>query len=327
MMAVRARAGSGFLRAAAGPAAVLAIGLAGMALFPDNLGLLTDIVGMAIFLLSLDLVLGYCGVATLGHAALYGAGAYAAGIASVSGVGDPLVMLSLAVVAGMAMGLVSGVLIAKGRGLAQLVVSIAVSQLVLEAATKLDAYTGGSDGLTGILVDPLLGVFEFDLYGRTAFLLSLGVLFFVLLFLKQVVKSPFGLLCRGIKQDETRIAFMGENVYHALCKMYVISGGVAGLAGGLTAVSTSVVSLDSLSFERSANALVMLLFGGAGNLYGAILGAAAFIGAEHTLSRINPFHWLIAIGLMLIIVVTFLPKGLYSGIEKFVARLDGRGRR
>ncbi len=323
----RERRDGGFLRTLIGPMTVLVFGLAGFLLFPDDLGLLTNIVGAAIFLLSLDLVLGYCGVATLGHAALYGAGAYAAGIASVNGICDPLVMLGIAVVAGMVMGFVSGVVIAKGRGLAQLVLSIALSQLVLEAATKLDVYTGGSDGLTGILIDPLLGTFHFDLYGRTAFLLSLGLLFCVVLFLQQVVKSPFGLLCRGIKEDETRVSFMGENVYQALCKMYVISGGVAGLAGGLTAVSTSVVGLDSLGFERSANALVMLLFGGASSLYGAIIGATTFISAEHIVYRINPFHWLIGIGLMLIIVVVFLPKGLYSAIGKISVRFGDGGRK
>jgi branched-chain amino acid transport system permease protein len=319
--------GAAWLRTLAGPTLVLALGLAAFLLFPDDLGLLTNIIGAAIFLLSLDLVLGYCGVATLGHAALYGAGAYAAGIASVHGLHDPLGLLALAVLAGMLMGLVSGVLIAKGRGLAQLVVSIAVSQLVLEAATKLDVYTGGSDGLTGIWIDPLLGAFAFDLYGRTAFLLSLALLFLVLLLLRRVVSSPFGLLCRGIREDETRVAFMGENVYRALCRMYVISGGVAGLAGGLTAVSTSVVGLDSLGFERSANALVMLLFGGASSLYGAIIGATAFISAEHIVSRVNPFHWLIGIGLMLIVVVIFLPRGLYSAVARISVRLGGGGRR
>jgi branched-chain amino acid transport system permease protein len=305
---------------------VLGFGLGAFLLFPDDLGLLTNILGAAMFLLSLDLVLGYCGVATLGHGALYGAGAYAAGIASVNGIRDPLAMLTIAVIAGMVMGIASGMLIAKGRGLAQLVLSIAIGQLVLEAATKLDIYTGGSDGLTGISVDPLLGTFTFDMYGRTAFLLSLGLLVLVIQYLRQVVQSPFGLLCRGIREDELRVSFMGENVYQALCKMYVISGGVAGLAGGLTAVSTGVVGLDSLGFERSANALVMLLFGGAGSLYGAIIGATAFISVEHIVSRINPFHWLIAIGLMLIIVVIVLPKGLYSVLGKMAQRF-GRGGR
>ncbi|MET3927949.1 branched-chain amino acid ABC transporter permease [Devosia sp. 2618] len=291
-------------------------------LFPTNLALLTRIIAMMLLVLSLDLVTGYSGVATLGHATVFGAGAYAAGIfAAKFGVTDPLLMLAIGALAGAIAGALSSLVILRGHGLSQLVLSIAVVSLAHEAANKLSQWTGGSDGLSGILPSPLFGVFRFDLFGRTAFIMAVVLLLAVFVGLRIIVRSPFGMLCRGIKQDPVRVRAMGAPVYATLVKMYAIAGAVAGLGGALSAIATKVVGLDSLSFTTSAEALVMLVLGGAGRLFGAMLGTLAFVWFEDRVSAINPFHWLTIVGVLLVVVVLFAPKGLVGAIEAIWQRL------
>lgn len=302
--------------------AAVAIGL--YFLFPSSLALLTRIVAIMLLVLSIDLVTGFAGVATLGHAALFGAGAYAAGIAAAKfGITDPLLMLAIGAIAGMIAGALSSVVILRGHGLSQLVLSIAVVQLAHEGANKLSAWTGGSDGLSGIMPAPLFGLFRFDLWGRTAYVMAVVLLILVFLAVRMVVRSPFGMLCRGIKQDPLRVRAMGAPVYATLVQMYVISGAVAGLGGALSAIATKVVGLDSLSFNLSAEALVMLVLGGAGNLFGAMIGTLVFVWFEDLVSAINPFHWLTIVGALLICVVLFAPKGLTGAAMSLFARFKG----
>jgi branched-chain amino acid transport system permease protein len=311
--------GSRWLRDTVGLILIIAAGLAGYWIFPDNLALLTRIIAIALLVLSLDLIVGYCGVASLGQAALFGAGAYAAGIACVNGVAEPVTLIAIGALAGAVAGLVMGTIMLRAHGLAQLVLSIAIVQLFHEAANKASAYTGGSDGLAGLMLDPLFGVFEFDLWGQTAYLFGLVLLVLVFIALKFVVSSPFGMLCRGIKEDPIRIRAMGAFVFPVLLKMFVISGAIAGMGGALAAISTQVVGLDSLSFELSANALVMLVLGGLGTLYGALVGTVIFMGFEHVVSAINPFHWMTMVGALLIAVVLAAPGGLSGALEKLSA--------
>jgi len=307
--------GGRWLRDVIGVLLIVAAGLAGYWLFPDNLALLTRVIAVALLVLSLDLITGYCGVASLGQASLFGAGAYASGIACVNGVTEPLTLIAIGAVAGAMAGLLMGTIMLRAHGLAQLVLSIAIVQLFHEAANKASAYTGGSDGLSGLMVSPLFGMFEFDLWGRTAYLFGLALLVGVFIALKFIVSSPFGMLCRGIKQDPVRIRAMGAYVFPVLLKMFVISGAVAGTGGALAAISTQVVGLDSVSFELSANALVMLVLGGLGTLYGALVGTVIFMGFEHIVSAINPFHWMTMVGALLIAVVLVAPGGL-SGLSE-----------
>ncbi|ATU94672.1 branched-chain amino acid ABC transporter permease [Phyllobacterium zundukense] len=304
-----------------GVAIIIAAAILGYLLFPNNLALLTRIIAILFLVLSLDLVTGYCGVATLGHAALFGTGAYAAGIAAVTfGITEPLTMVAIGAFAGATAGLVSGVVILRGHGLAQLVLSIAVIHLFHEAANKASAYTGGSDGLSGIAPDPILGLFAFDLWGRTAYVFGILLLVIIFILLRILVRSPFGMLCRGIRQDPIRVSAMGASVKASLIKMYVISGVVAGVGGAFNAVSTQVVGLDSLSFTNSAEALVMLVLGGTGSLYGAFVGTIVFVWFEDVVSAANPFHWLTIVGSLLIAVVLFAPKGLYGTAVTLVER-------
>ncbi|WP_027668291.1 branched-chain amino acid ABC transporter permease [Rhizobium leguminosarum] len=304
-----------------GIAAIIAIAAIGYFAFPDNLALLTRMITIALLVLSLDLVTGYCGVATLGHAALFGSGAYAAGILSAHyGINDPLLMMLAGIVGGAVAGLLCGAIILRAHGLPQLVLSIALINLFHEFANKASSWTGGSDGLSGIAPDPVFGLFEFDLYGHTAFFFGMALLLIVFVLLRVLVRSPFGMLCRAIKQDPLRIRAMGASPKAALIRMYAISGAVAGVGGALNAISTQVVGLDSLSFTQSAEALVMLVLGGTGSLFGALSGTLIFMLFEDYVSAANPFHWLTMVGALLIAVVLFAPKGLYGTAAAFVSR-------
>ncbi len=321
-MATRSQPGGALLGDLIVAALILLIALAGWWLLPSSLALLTRIIAVMLLVLSLDLVTGYGGVATLGHAALFGAGAYAAGIAAAYfGVADPLAMIAVGAVAGGLAGLLSGAVILRARGLSQLVLSIAIVQLAREAANKASAWTGGSDGLAGISPEPLLGLYPFDLWGRTAFLLGVALLVIVVLVLRPLVRSPFGLLCQAIREDPVRVRAMGGSVYPTLLRLYVISGVVAGVGGALNAVSTQVVGLDSVGFTLSAEALVMLVLGGTGGLYGAMIGTVVFMGFEHVVSAANPFHWLTIVGALLVAVVLFAPRGLAGALRGLYGRL------
>lgn len=303
-------------RDAGGLLAIAVIGLAGYWLFPDNLALLTRIVSIALLVLSLDLIVGYCGIASLGQGALYGAGAYAAGIASLHGVTDPFLLILVGAGAGAATGLVMGAVMLRAHGLPQLVLSIAIVQLLHEAANKASSVTGGSDGLAGMAPDAIFGIFPFDLWGRSAYLFGLALLLVIFAALKFVVQSPFGMLCRGAKADSLRVSALGVFVFPVLLKMFVISGAVAGIGGALGAIATQVVGLDSVSFEISANALVMLVIGGIGNLYGALVGTVIFMMLEHIVASINPFHWMTLVGAVLIAVVLAAPRGLSGTLDE-----------
>ncbi|AHG46734.1 ABC transporter permease [Rhizobium leguminosarum bv. trifolii CB782] len=305
----------------AGIGVIIAVATIGYFAFPDNLALLTRMATIALFVLSLDLVTGYCGVATLGHAALFGSGAYAAGIVSAHyGINDPLLMMLAGIAGGAVAGLLCGIVILRAHGLPQLVLSIALINLFHEFANKASSWTGGSDGLSGIAPDPIFGIFEFDLYGQTAFFFGMALLLVVFVLLRLLVRSPFGMLCRAIKQDPLRVRAMGASPKAALIRMYGISGAVAGVGGALNAISTQVVGLDSLSFTQSAEALVMLVLGGTGSLFGALSGTVIFMLFEDYVSAANPFHWLTMVGALLIAVVLFAPKGLYGTAAAFIDR-------
>ena len=304
-----------------GAFAIIIVAVCGYFLFPNNLALLTRITAIALLALSIDLMTGYCGIATLGQAALFGAGTYGAAIAAVHfGITDPILMLLVGVGAGAVAGLISGIVVLRAHGLPQLVLSIALVHLAHEAANKASNWTGGSDGLSGIVPDAIFGIYQFDLWGRTAYAFGIVILVIAFLVLRQVVRSPFGMLCRGIKQDPIRVRAMGASVHGTLVKMYVISGAVAGAGGALNAISTTVVGLDSLSFTLSAEALVMLVLGGTGSLYGALTGTVVFMLFEDVVSSANPFHWLTIVGALLIAVVLFAPKGLYGSVAAYFER-------
>jgi len=291
-------------------------GVAAFFLFPESLGFLTRVVIMIIMVLSLDLVLGYAGIATLGHAALFGTGAYAAGLFAVFYSADPLLGLAVGAVAGAVIAFASGLILMRAHGLTLLMLSIAVAQVLQEIASKERPITGGSDGLMGITMEPIFGVFAFDFFGQTGYWYAFSVLVLVFFVLRIVVSSPFGLVARGIHESAPRMRAIGTPVYWRLVAIYTLAGAIAGIGGALSAQVTELVSLDALGFTLSAEALIMLILGGLGRLYGAIFGTVIFMTVHHLAAAIDPFNWLFVIGALVLVVVYFVPRGFISLPEK-----------
>jgi branched-chain amino acid transport system permease protein len=274
--------------------------------------LITQIMIMSVFALSLDLALGYAGVETLGQAALFGAGSYGAGIFALRASSDPLAGLAIAGLSGAIVAAITGPVVLRARGITLVMLTLAVATMLLELANSMQWLTGGADGLYGFNTAPLLGLFPFELDGRTAYWYAAVVLLFVFAVCKLVVNSPFGLTIRGIRENPLRMRLLGVPVLRRLVMMYIISGFLAGIAGGLSAQVTQLVALDSFSFVLSGNVLIMLVLGGTGSLNGAILGAALFVAVSDRAAAVSPFHWLFALGIGLILIVRFAPSGLIS---------------
>jgi len=294
--------------------------LAVYVVFPAYLQLASQVAIAALFALSLDLILGYAGIVSLGHAAFFGIGAYAAGITSKYGWGEPLSLAAFAaVLAGLA-GYATSFIVARFRHLALIMITLGFGLLLYEAANSASWLTGGADGLQGVNIKPLFGVFKFDLYGRTAYAYSLAVLFLAFLFSRRLIHSPFGLALRGIRENPVRMPALGAPSAAHLRRIYTIGAVLAGLAGALLSETTSTVALEVLSFQRSADVLVMLILGGAGRLYGGIVGAIVYMVARDQFSGVNPQYWYFWIGLMLVLVVVLVPNGLLGGLERWRAR-------
>ena len=290
--------------------AIAILTVAAYFIFPDYLPLLNRIAIFSILVLSLDLVVGYAGLATLGHVAFFGVGAYAAANMAISLTGNPFLgLLAGSASGGLAAGL-SGLLILRYQGFAFLMLSVAVAQVFQSIGAKLTRFTGGDDGLSGFTIEPVFG-FNFDMQGRVAYVYSGVGLLLCYWLARRLVSSPFGLSVLGINQCRARMYALGTAVAPQLWKMYVFAGAIAGFAGALSAQTNGIVGLDSLSFELSAEILVMLILGGAGRLYGAILGTAAFLVLHHTASSIDPYNWLFVIGAMLMLVV-LIPRNTLS---------------
>lgn len=293
-------------------------------LFPNYLSLASQIAITALFALSLDLILGYAGIVSLGHAAYFGFGAYTAGIISKYGYGDPtLGLLAAALLSGL-FGYVTSFMVVRFRHLALIMITLGLGFLVLEAANAAHWLTGGADGLQGIRIGKLLGMFEFDLWGHTAYVYSLVVLFIIFLAVRRLTNSPFGLALRGIRENSVRMPAIGAPSIAHLRKVYTMSAAIAGIAGALLAQTTSTVSLGVLDFQRSADVLVMLVLGGAGMLYGGLIGAIIFMVARDQFSGINPQYWYFWIGLLLVAVVMLLPNGILGGLSQLYRTIMGR---
>lgn len=297
------------------PIVVLILGLAACWMLPDQLGLLSTIFISALLVMSLDLVVGVAGLATLGHAALFGVGAYAAGNFALHVMSDPIAGLAVGIITGGLLALISGAFLLRYQGFTFLMLTVAVSQIMLSLAQKFRGLTGGDDGFSGFTIGPLLGSFNFDLEGRVAAYYSLAVLVVLFYLGRRLVDSPFGLAVRGIHENRARMAALGTSVFYRLLAIYTIAGAFAGAAGALSAQVNTVVGLDSLSFARSAEILVMLILGGTGRLTGALIGATIFTLLHHTAASINPYHWLFVVGLLLMVVVLISPAKVWIFIR------------
>ncbi|HEX9462501.1 MAG TPA: branched-chain amino acid ABC transporter permease [Alphaproteobacteria bacterium] len=284
--------------------------------FDSYLPLGSQILIMILFALSVDLVMGYAGIVTLGQAAFFGVGAYTAGIYAVHVTGEPLSGLVLGGLAAALVGFVSGLVILRTHGLTLLMLTLAVASLLQEAANKASFITGGADGLQGMSIDPILGLFRFDLFGKTAYLYCLVVLFLVWVFARLLVHSPFGQTLTGIRENVTRMHAIGSPVRRRLLTIYTIAAGLAGIAGALLAQTTQFVGLTVLTFERSGEIVIMLVFGGIGRLYGAFVGAAFYMIAQDQLAKIDPIFWNFWIGLLLVLIVMFARGGILGLLDQ-----------
>src|ERR1700676_703761 len=297
---------------------IIAVG--GYFVFSDQLPFASQILITILFALSLDLVLGFAGIITLGHAAFYGTGAYAAGIYAVHVSHDPLSGLLAAAAAAALVGVLSGLVILRTHGLTQLMLTLAFATLLAEMANKASFITGGNDGLQGIEIDPIIGLFRFDMFGRTGYLYCLIVLFCAWLMLRVLVASPFGQSLVGIRENVTRMHAIGAPVAGRLLITYAIGAALAGIAGGLLAQTTQFVGQGVLSFERSGEVVIMLVFGGIGRIYGAFIGASIYMIAQDQLAKSDPLYWNFWIGLILVLAVMFARGGILGLVDRLRRR-------
>jgi branched-chain amino acid transport system permease protein len=278
--------------------------LATIFLLPGRHLILTEIAILALFALSLDLILGYAGILSLGHAAFFGFGAYVAGLlAKHELVNEPVLALLLSGMAAMALGFVTSFLVLRGSDLTRLMVTLGVALVLREIANRYSDLTGGADGLQGVIMKPVLGYFRFDMFGHTAYYYSLAVLFLLFLLARRIVYSPFGLSLRSVKDNALRASAIGISVDARLVAIYTVAAGYAGIAGALLTQTTAFASLDVFSFDRSADLLLVLIIGGAGYLYGGLIGAIIFKLMQDWLSALTPQYWPFWIGLLLVVIV------------------------
>jgi len=265
--------------------------------------IINEIAIVALFALSLDLILGYTGIVSLGHAAFFGMGAYTAALFAKHIHPDPLLGLGVAMAAAALLGALCSLTIQRGTDLTRLMVTLGMGLILMELANKLDWLTGGADGLQGVMMGPLLGRFEFDLYGRTAASYSIVVLFVMFVLARRLVNSPFGGTLKAIHDNRLRAMAIGIPVASRIAVAYTVAAGAAGMAGALLAQTTGFASLDVFEFHRSADLVLLLVIGGVGWLYGGIIGAIVFKLMQDAISSITPQYWTFWIGLFLVVLM------------------------
>jgi branched-chain amino acid transport system permease protein len=273
-------------------------------LFPGKHLILTETAILALFALSLDLILGYAGIISLGQAAFFGLAGYFAGLVAKYGiVNEPVIALVLAGLVAAALGFVTSFLVLRGSDLTRLMVTLGIALMLGELANRFSNITGGADGLQGVSIGPILGVFRFDMFGHTGYIYCLIVLFICFFIARRMVYSPFGLSLRSLKGNPLRASAIGIPVNRRLVAIYTVSAGCAGIAGALLTQTTAFCSLDVFSLERSADLLLVLIIGGTGYLYGGLIGAVIYKFLQDWLASLTPQYWQFWIGLVLVVIV------------------------
>lgn len=274
-----------------------------LALFPSQAFLINQMAIMAIFALSLDLILGYAGIMSLGHAAFFGMGAFAAALFSKFVMPEPVTGLLVAGGIGAFTAFLCSFTVLRGSHLTVLMVTLGVSLIFYEIGNYMNWLTGGADGFQGMDIGPIFNLFSFGFDGITAAYYSLVILLICLLVARRIVHSPFGASLQAIRDNRLRASAIGINVDRRLIKVYTLAGAMAGIAGAVQAQSMDFTSLDTFAFERSADALLMVVIGGTGWLYGGYVGAVAFSGLHHLLSDLTPQYWTFWVGIFLIVLM------------------------
>jgi branched-chain amino acid transport system permease protein len=301
-------------------------------LFPGKHLILTETAILALFALSLDLILGYAGIISLGQAAFFGLAGYFAGLVAQYGlINEPVIALICAGLVAAALGFVTSFLVLRGSDLTRLMVTLGVSLMLGELANRYSNITGGADGMQGISIGPILGLFRFDMYGHNGYIYCLIVLFICFFIARRIVYSPFGLSLRSLKGNPLRASAIGIPVNRRLVAIYTVSAGFAGISGALLTQTTAFCSLDVFSLERSADLLLVLIIGGTGYLYGGLIGAVIYKFLQDWLASLTPQYWQFWIGLVLVVIVLIGRErvdgwtvALRASISRFGARLVTR---
>jgi branched-chain amino acid transport system permease protein len=288
-------------------------------LFPDRVTFGTQVLIAIMFTLSLDLILGYAGIVTLGHAAFFGIGAYTVALLSARlHWGEPISALVAGALLAALAGFISGWFLLRYRGLTLLMLTLATAILVQELGNYRSDITGGYDGVPGMEIWPLLGLFENDLFGRTYYIYVAVLLLLIFYVIRRIVYSPFGQALTGIRENVRRMHAIGSPVHRRLVASYTLAAAIAGVAGALFAQSTAYATLGVFDFDNSAKVMVMLILGGAGRLYGAFVGAPIYMILEDNLAKLSPAFWQFGIGLLLVLTVLFARRGLLGMAEDAV---------
>jgi branched-chain amino acid transport system permease protein len=303
------------------------LALAAFWLFPDRMAFGSQVLLMVLFALSLDLILGFAGIVSLGHAAFFGLGAYAAALLTFrGGWEEPISGLAVAAAVAAVAGAATGWLLLRYRGLTLLVLTLSTAIMLQELGNLMKDLTGGYDGLPGLAFKPLLGVFDYDLYGHVNYLYALAALLVLFMVVRTIVYSPFGQTLAGIRENVARMHAIGSPVHLRLVVVYTISAAIAGVAGALFTQTNQYVTLGVFDFDNSAGVMVMLILGGAGRLYGAFVGAVIYMVLQDYLSKASPQYWQFSVGLLLVLTVLFARRGLL-GLFEDTARMLVRGRK
>ena len=283
--------------------------------------LAVNILVFGLFAVGFNLLFGYTGLLSFGHAAFLGVGGYATGIAIVSGGWPWGAALLLGVAAAALAGLVIGWLAIRSRGIYFSMVTLALAQIVYYAFYKAERWTGGENGLRGIQVPParLLGL-PFDLLDpNTKYYVILAFVAAALWFVSRLLASPFGAVMEAVRENEQRAAACGYDVARTKLLVFVLSAAICGLAGSLRALHLSIVPIDSLGYLQSGQAVMMCLLGGMGTFFGPFVGAGVFLTLEDAVTNLTP-HWMGVVGMVFMACVLFLPAGIWGTLVKRLER-------
>ena len=279
-----------------------------------------NILVFGLFAVGFNLLFGYTGLLSFGHAAFLGVGSYLTGISMVHG-GLPWGLAVLIGVASAALaGLVIGWLAIRTRGIYFSMVTLALAQIVYYAFYKAERWTGGENGLRGIQVPAMeIGGLRLDfLDPTTKYYVILVFVGAALWFVSRVLASPFGAVIEAVRENEKRAAACGYDVARTKLLVFVLSAAICGLAGALRALHLSVVPIDSLHYLQSGQAVMMCLLGGMGTFFGPFVGAALFLTLEDVVTTITR-HWMAVVGVVFMVFVLYFPAGVWGS---FIKRLE-----
>jgi branched-chain amino acid transport system permease protein len=290
--------------------------------FPRYLGFGTELLITVLFAISLDLALGYAGIITLGHAAFFGAGAYTVGMLAKHEIWtEPISGLVIAAIVAGAAGFLSGLVLLRTAGLTLLMLTLCTMGFLEEIANMASEVTGGFDGLDSLPIKPIFGKFEWDvLFSSTQYLYVLAVLLICFVFVRTLVYSPYGHSLTGVRENMLRMHAVGAPVRKRLIVCYTISAALAGVAGALWAQANAYVNLSTLGLDRAATVLIILVLGGYGRLYGAFVGAVAYMALSHFLSKAYPTAWQLGLGLLLVAIALFAQGGILGVADRLRKR-------